>query len=222
MARGERVKAQGKSRNRRDTILDEATRLFAERGFEGTSMSDLAEQVGLRKASLFHHFASKEELRRAVLDRVIARATAKLSDAMTPDGDGDGTAFAKRVDAITDALIGLLAEQPYTARLVLREAMEWDSSCKGTLGEAFTHSLDIGHRFLSAAQRAGVCLEDDPKQLVTTLVGMHLVPFALGGVMERFMGAAPWSESFVNARRSAMRAHVRALLMAAPVSRADA
>ena len=58
-------------RKRRDQILDEATRLFAERGYDGTSMSDLAASVGLRKASLFHHFASKEELKSAVLDRLV-------------------------------------------------------------------------------------------------------------------------------------------------------
>ena len=41
---------------RKEVILEAATRLFAERGYEGASMADLAELVGLRKASLFHHY----------------------------------------------------------------------------------------------------------------------------------------------------------------------
>jgi AcrR family transcriptional regulator len=45
-----------RSKLRKEEIVAEATRLFAERGYEGTSMGDLAERVGLRKASLFHHF----------------------------------------------------------------------------------------------------------------------------------------------------------------------
>src|SRR5207249_10894508 len=94
-------------RLRRDEILDEATRLFAERGYEGTSMADLAERVGLRKASLFHHFASKEQLRKAVLERLVQRVTSTLAKATTEaESHGDGP-FDKRVDAITDAVVGL-------------------------------------------------------------------------------------------------------------------
>ena len=52
---------------RKEEIVAEATRLFAERGYEGASMGDLAERVGLRKASLFHHFASKDVLYATVL-----------------------------------------------------------------------------------------------------------------------------------------------------------
>ena len=58
-----------KPRPRREEILDQATQLFAERGYEGTSMADFAERVALRKASLFHHFASKEALYVEVLAR---------------------------------------------------------------------------------------------------------------------------------------------------------
>jgi AcrR family transcriptional regulator len=208
MARGERLKTQAKG-NRRDVILDEATRLFAERGFEGTSMADLAEHVGLRKASLFHHFASKEELRRAVLERLVLRVTATLADAAKPDGED----FGKRIDLVTDKVVEMLGEQPYAARLLVREAMEWDTKTKGSLGEAFAESLHTGERFLSAAQKAGVCVECDPKQLVATLMGLHLLPFALGGVMERFTGHAPWTKEFVDARRAAVRDQVRALLV---------
>jgi AcrR family transcriptional regulator len=205
MARGERLKAQG---SRKDAILDEATRLFAERGFEGTSMADLAEHVGLRKASLFHHFVSKEELRRAVVERLVKRVTSALADATKADGDD----FAQRVDRITDAVVGMLGDQPYAARLLLREAMDWDAKSSDSLGQAFAQSLTTGEHFLAAAQRDGRCTSSDPKQLIATLMGIHLLPFALGGVMENFMGHAPWTDSFIAARRTAVREHVRLLL----------
>ena len=214
MARGE---SEGVERpqtgSRKDAILDEATRLFAERGYEGTSMADLAERVGLRKASLFHHFASKEQLRKAVLERLVQRVTAKLQHAAHDEHATNGDAFARRVDAITDAVVGMLSEQPYAARLVLREAMEWNTDSKDTLCEAFAESLRVGEKFVTSGQEAGVISSCDAKQLVASLMGMHLLPFALGGMMERFTGSAPWSDAFIAARREAVREQVRSLLL---------
>jgi len=176
-------------------------------------MADLAERVGLRKASLFHHFASKEQLRRAVLERLVQRVTAALSSAASDQKGPDDGAFVKRIDVLTDAVVTMLGEQPYAARLVLREAMEWDATSKDSLCEAFNDSMRAGEKFLVAAQQAGACPSGDPKQIVASLMGIHLLPFALGGVMERFTGNAPWNESFVAARRSAVREQVRALLL---------
>src|SRR6478672_12101177 len=47
---------------RRDELTRIAARLFAERGYQGTSLADLAEQLGVQKPSLYHHIASKEDL----------------------------------------------------------------------------------------------------------------------------------------------------------------
>src|SRR5678815_3587856 len=47
---------------RRDEVTRTAARLFAERGYHGTSLADLAEALGIQKASLYHHIASKEDL----------------------------------------------------------------------------------------------------------------------------------------------------------------
>ena len=47
---------------RRSELAREAARLFAERGYHGTSIGDLAEAMGVQKASLYHHIASKQEL----------------------------------------------------------------------------------------------------------------------------------------------------------------
>ena len=51
---------------RRDELVDVATRLFAERGYHGTSMADLAEAMGVRKGSLYSLTESKQELLVAV------------------------------------------------------------------------------------------------------------------------------------------------------------
>lgn len=48
--------------SRRDEILDAAIEAFAEGGYHGTSMEDIAQVVGVRKRALYHYFASKDEL----------------------------------------------------------------------------------------------------------------------------------------------------------------
>jgi AcrR family transcriptional regulator len=47
---------------RREELTQVAARLFAERGYHGTSLADLAEAVGIQKASLYHHISTKEDL----------------------------------------------------------------------------------------------------------------------------------------------------------------
>lgn len=53
-------------------ILDEAERLFAEKGYKATSLGEVAAGVGIRPPSLYNHFRNKEALYQAVLDRLIA------------------------------------------------------------------------------------------------------------------------------------------------------
>lgn len=47
---------------RREELTRAAARLFAERGYQGTSLADLADALGLQKASLYHHIEAKEDL----------------------------------------------------------------------------------------------------------------------------------------------------------------
>ena len=47
---------------RREELTRTAARLFAERGYHGTSLADLAQALGIQKASLYHHIDSKEDL----------------------------------------------------------------------------------------------------------------------------------------------------------------
>jgi AcrR family transcriptional regulator len=54
------------AQRRRDAIVSAAARFFAERGYAAVGMRDVAEAVGVRGASLYHHFASKEEILYAI------------------------------------------------------------------------------------------------------------------------------------------------------------
>lgn len=51
-----------KTENTRDQILDAALELFSVKGYEATSISQIADAVGIRKASLYSHFASKQDI----------------------------------------------------------------------------------------------------------------------------------------------------------------
>ncbi|GAA4351601.1 TetR/AcrR family transcriptional regulator [Angustibacter luteus] len=54
-----------------ESLLEVAVRVYTERGFDGTSMGDLAAAAGLSKSSLYHHVESKEQLLRLALDRAV-------------------------------------------------------------------------------------------------------------------------------------------------------
>jgi AcrR family transcriptional regulator len=196
-------------RSRREEILDEATQLFAERGYEGTSMADLAEKVGLRKASLFHHFTSKEVLYSAVLIRLVEHVAMAIGKAaMLPGG------FAERLDTMSDALTNVLGDQPFAARLVIREVMDWGPVVRDGLADQILAVMAASEAFIRAGQEDGTFVKVDPKQLLVTLVGVHFMPFAVGGIVERFVGHDPSKPEFIVDRRDAVREHVRRLVLA--------
>jgi TetR/AcrR family transcriptional regulator, cholesterol catabolism regulator len=68
-------------------ILDAAIQLFATRGYNGTSIRDVAESVGLLSGSLYHHIKSKESLFLQVHERVLSRASERLNRAIHRHND---------------------------------------------------------------------------------------------------------------------------------------
>ena len=61
------------ARDTRERILDAASRLFSERGFDGTPVAEVLSAAGVRSGSLYHFFPSKEALAEAVLARCADR-----------------------------------------------------------------------------------------------------------------------------------------------------
>lgn len=71
----------------KQNILKAASQLFAETGFTATSMDDIAQAVGIKKATLYHHFESKEQLLKEILGSVSRRLTSQLQAVADSQGD---------------------------------------------------------------------------------------------------------------------------------------
>lgn len=64
----------------RERILHAAARLFRERGYQRTTVRDIAERVGILSGSLFHHFRSKEEMLREIMREAAISVCLKAED----------------------------------------------------------------------------------------------------------------------------------------------
>lgn len=96
-----------------ESLLDVAVTVFNERGYDGTSMEDLARAAGITKSSIYHHVKGKEEL----LERGVNRALDALN-ASLDSVDGAGSALEQVEQAVFRAVGVLVAELPYVTLLL--------------------------------------------------------------------------------------------------------
>jgi AcrR family transcriptional regulator len=104
------------NRPTREVILDAAERRFAERGFAGVSVREIASDAGLRnQASLYHHFKNKKALYEAVLSRGVEPIIEMVAAADRP---GDVA------DPVLDRMVDYLATHPHLPRLIPRAGLD--------------------------------------------------------------------------------------------------
>lgn len=117
---------------RLDGIAETAALMFLDKGFDATSMSDVAAANGLGKSSLYHHLSGKEELLARICDRPLAELREGLEAAVSADAPA-GERVAQAVDHATRTALAHLAATNLivtlkptneTARRVLAERRE--------------------------------------------------------------------------------------------------
>jgi AcrR family transcriptional regulator len=119
------VRDAGRSR---DAILDAAEAQFAERGFDGASLSDIGAAAALSRGAPSYFFGSKEALYRAVLERVFAHRQAATAAAMEPvhawcAGDGGPERLRAALERAVAGYMDFVLERPAFARFVAREEL---------------------------------------------------------------------------------------------------
>jgi AcrR family transcriptional regulator len=200
----------------RDKILDRAEELFARRGFAGIGLAEVAEQVGLSKSSLFHHFSSKAQLYAAVMARILDRIEAELMRSLA-----DGGGPFRRLERWLDVVIDVLAAHPNYARLLLRSLFE-DDELTGVLPEeqAVNATLErivgAAHRLLREGITQGVFRPVNVPHMVQSVIGLTVFHFASGEFGEEVIGRPLFSATEVRRRKQEVKALIRHGLVLAP------
>ena len=102
-----------------DAVLLVAARTFTERGYDGTSMEDLAGRLGVTKSAIYHHVAGKQELLRLATDRALDGLTAVVEEATAHDGP----AIERLSRPLRRALTGSETEIPRLGETIVRTVM---------------------------------------------------------------------------------------------------
>ena len=113
------AKYTSKAERTRAAVLAAAEELFAARGFEATRLEDVAERVGIRRASIVYYFRDKRDLYESVLLDVFTGLLTEVRAVL----DGGGP-LAERVDAAVCAWVEYVARRPSFPRLLLREVLD--------------------------------------------------------------------------------------------------
>ena len=72
----------------REEILDAAAELFTSRGYTATSTRMIAEAVGIRQASMYHYFSTKDDILAALLEKTVAAPLERARELLAADGPG--------------------------------------------------------------------------------------------------------------------------------------
>lgn len=194
----------------REQLLVAAIHRFAEKGFYGASIADIAADLGLTKQALIHHFGTKEKLYGEVLQRIADRLAATMSKAMSGDGPP-----AEKLERL---LIALLTDTGGDeGRLLMRELLDNEKRAERAdrwYLKPFLEALTAALREVPGWRDAG---ERESFAAIYQLLGAVTYFAVSGPTLSRILGKRAWQEvrEVFPARLSAL---VRATLESPPAT----
>ncbi len=179
----------------RAAILDAAEELFARKGYEATSLEDVGRNAGLSRGTPHYFFGTKEDLYKAVLERVFADA--RESVARGRAAASGATAEVVIAEAV-GSYVDFLASRPAFVRLA-----EWEALTGGRFfGETPPHLAFVrdGLAAIGEELSRGTLRPADPAQILIDVVSLCFFPLAHADSLLKALGVDPFSPTFLEAR----------------------
>jgi AcrR family transcriptional regulator len=192
----------------REAILIEARRCFAEQGFDGTSLNDIAAGVGLRKPSLLHHFPSKEAIYREVFETSLSDWIVRIEVA----GDEPGQEAWEKMEFVLETAFDWFCANPDFVRMMRREALDDHGHLGFDLGAVLKPLFDRAVEFFDREMGLGTFRKHDSEQLILTGLGALLGYFSDVPFLRGVLGRDPLDEESLRLRREHIRDFFRATL----------
>jgi AcrR family transcriptional regulator len=132
---------------RREQLLGIGRRLFAERGFDGTSIEEIAAQAGVSKPVVYEHFGGKEGLYAVVVDREMQRLLSMVTASLS-----DGHQYRQKLEGAALALLEYIEESADGFRILVRDSHA--ASGTGTFGSLLSDIASEVEHILGAEFKA--------------------------------------------------------------------
>jgi AcrR family transcriptional regulator len=180
----------------KDQIVAVAMRHFAADGYASTSLNVIADEVGIRRPSVLHHFATKEALYRAVI-------ADSFTDwfALVKEATGDVEPGWPQVEKVVRAAFRFFEDRPEFVRLVRREAIDDGPILTMELMSGVRPLFDHARVWLEGEMDAGRLRRYDAAQLLITGYGAVLSYLSDAALIRALVGGDPLSAKSLQARR---------------------
>jgi len=159
-----RVK-QPAERTRAD-ILAAAEAVFTERGFAAARLEDVAQRVGIRRASIIYYFRDKRELYDAVLQSLFGNLAERYEAVLAT-----AAPLRERIEAVIGTWVNYVGERPAVARILLREAADFAPAQSPEVARHAAPAIAAVARVIREGQQADLFDKIDPIHFIFAVVG---------------------------------------------------
>ena len=151
----------------REGILEAAARIFGEKGYHGTSMHDIADSVHLRKASLYHHFKSKQEILIALLDQALDLINTNLESVLAQSISPE-----QKLGLAMNSYLQTITENQNLAAVLLLEIRSLDPELKSLHAARREKFEQLWKDLIIEGNQAGVFNSIDPSLAGRAILGV--------------------------------------------------
>jgi AcrR family transcriptional regulator len=172
------------SRSVRERLLDAATGLAIERGFDATGIREIAERAGVSSGMIAYYFGGRRGLYEAMFDRALDRLRTRIAEAIDPVGSRRDP-----IEALMRLHASALAADPWIPQLLAREVLAREGGLRDRFRERAGELLDLIGRAVEEAIETGALRSDlDPALCVLTLGSLSAFPFLIAPVLGDRLG----------------------------------
>ena len=175
------IQHKTKSRDTHAYILQKSIPLFAARGYSGVSMRNISEVVGIKAASIYHHFSDKQALYLAAMEYAFADKASGIAESLTQSGPP-----AERLQFFVQRFTELMANDPDFRMLLQRELLDGDEQrLKLLVEQVFKEPFQAVTSL--ASELAPDC---DPHLLSISMAGLVLFHFETAPIRKFLPGGS--------------------------------
>jgi AcrR family transcriptional regulator len=180
-----------------DRIVSAATRLFADKGYDGTSVKDICDAAGVNIAAINYHFVSKDNLCRHIIQQFAAENLDSARKTLQTSRNADD--FKVRLEIFLRQTIETMIKQKDIVRLIQQELDKPESRCSNLLRDTFTKHTQTLAEFFDQARKDGIGASDVEPLVAASFLMSHIAQQTRSdGVFRKAAGYALSDEKYRN------------------------